>query len=239
MPEITEAKRTALTSLSGDEQLFQSSVRQFAREKIAPLVRKMDEEAVFDPGLLGEFFRLGWMGIEIPEAYGGAGEDLFHSILAIEEIAAVDPAAATIVDVQNTLVNNAVVRWGSEEQRKRYLTRLAKDTVGAYALSEAGSGSDAFAMSSVALDRGDHFLVRGRKLWITNAQESGVFLVFANAKPEAGYRGVTAFLIERGSPGFEVGRKEDKLGIRASSTCELLLEDCRATRENFLGKVGE
>ncbi len=239
MSEITEAKRTALTSLSGDEQLFQSSVRQFAREKIAPLVRKMDEEAVFDPGLLGEFFRLGWMGIEIPEAYGGAGEDLFHSILAIEEIAAVDPAAATIVDVQNTLVNNAVVRWGSEEQRKRYLTRLAKDTVGAYALSEAGSGSDAFAMSSVALDRGDHFLVRGRKLWITNAQESGVFLVFANAKPEAGYRGVTAFLIERGSPGFEVGRKEDKLGIRASSTCELLLEDCRAPRENVLGKVGE
>jgi len=239
LSEITEAKRTALTSLSGDEQLFQSSVRQFAREKIAPLVRKMDEEAVFDPGLLGEFFRLGWMGIEIPEAYGGAGEDLFHSILAIEEIAAVDPAAATIVDVQNTLVNNAVVRWGSEEQRKRYLTRLAKDTVGAYALSEAGSGSDAFAMSSVALDRGDHFLVRGRKLWITNAQESGVFLVFANAKPEAGYRGVTAFLIERGSPGFEVGRKEDKLGIRASSTCELLLEDCRAPRENVLGKVGE
>ena len=239
MTPATDEKRTALTTLTEDEKLFQESVRRFAREKIAPLAKKMDEEAVFDHALLGEFFRLGWMGIEIPESYGGAGENLFHSILAIEEIAAVDPSAATIVDVQNTLVNNALIRWGSNDQKKRYLSRLAKDTVGAYALSEAGSGSDAFAMASVAEERGDHFLLRGRKLWITNAKEAGVFLLFANANPQAGHRGITAFLIERGFAGFEVGRKEDKLGIRASSTCELLLEDCRVPRENVVGKVGE
>ena len=237
--EDTEVKHAALTTLSSDEEMFQSSVRQFAREKIAPLVKKMDEEAVFDRGLLAEFFRLGWMGIEIPETYGGSGEGFFHSILAIEELSAVDASAGAIVDVHNTLVDNAVLRWGSEEQKKRYLPRLAKDTIGAYALSEAGAGSDAFAMASVALDRGDHFLLRGRKLWITNAKEAGLFLLFANAKPEAGHRGVTAFLVERDFPGFQVGRKEDKLGIRASSTCELLLDDCRVPRENLVGKVGE
>ena len=239
MTQATNVESTALTTLSDVEKLFQESVRRFAKEKLAPLVKKMDEEAVFDPALLGEFFRLGWMGIEIPESYSGAGEKLFHSILAIEAIAAVDPSAATIVDVQNTLVNNALIRWGSEVQKTRYLPRLAKDTVGAYALSEAGSGSDAFAMASVAEDRGDHFLLRGRKLWITNAKEAGVFLLFANANPQADYRGITAFLIERNFPGFEVGRKEDKLGIRASSTCELLLEDCRVPRENVVGRVGE
>ena len=228
-----------LTFLSPDEDLFRSSVRQFARERVAPLVREMDEKGEFRPELLQEFFRLGWMGIEIPEAFGGAEGTFFHSILAIEELAAVDPSAAVVVDVQNTLVNNALLRWGNEEQKKRYLPRLATDTVGAYALSEAASGSDAFAMATVAIDKGDNFLLRGRKLWITNAKEAGLFLLFANANPEAGYRGITAFLIERDFPGFQVGRKEDKLGIRASSTCELLLDDCRVPRENVVGEVGQ
>jgi alkylation response protein AidB-like acyl-CoA dehydrogenase len=228
-----------LTTLTSDEQLFVSSIRQFARERLQPLVREMDEKSAFDKGLLDEFFRLGWMGIEIPESYGGSGESFFHCILAIEEIAAVDPAAAAIVDVQNTLVNNALLRWGTDDQKKRYLSQLAKDTVGSYALSEAGSGSDAFAMSTVAREDGDHFLITGQKLWITNAKEAGIFLLFANAKPEAGYRGVTAFLIDRDAPGFQVGKKEDKLGIRASSTCELILEDCRVPRANVLGNVGE
>src|SRR5579884_2242733 len=203
--------------------MFQASVRQFARERIAPFVREMDEKALFRRDLLDEFFRLGWMGIEIPESYGGSGESLFSCVLAIEELAAVDPAAAVIVDVQNTLVNNAILRWGTEEQRKRYLPRLAKDTIGSYALSEARSGSDAFSLATAAVDRGDHYVLRGRKLWISNAYEAGLFLLFANANPEAGYRGVTAFLMDRETPGFQIGRKEDKLGIRASSTCELLL----------------
>ncbi|MBI2815939.1 MAG: acyl-CoA dehydrogenase [Acidobacteria bacterium] len=219
--------------------MFVASVRQFARERIQPLVRAMDEKGVFEKKLLDEFFRLGWMGIEIPESYGGSGESFFHCILAIEELSAVDPSAAAIVDVQNTLVNNALLRWGNEDQKKRYLTMLAKDTVGSYALSEAGSGSDAFSMAAVAREDGDHFILTGRKLWITNAKEAGIFLVFANANPSAGYRGVTAFLIERAFPGFEVGKKEDKLGIRSSSTCELILEDCRVPRENVVGKVGE
>jgi short/branched chain acyl-CoA dehydrogenase len=239
LTQNTANNRPPLTVLSPDEELFQSSVRQFARERIAPLAREMDEKAVFRRELLDEFFRLGWMGIEIPESYGGSGETFFHCIVAIEELSAVDPAAGVIVDVQNTLVNNALLRWGTEDQKKRYLPRLAKDTVGSYALSEAGSGSDAFSMSSVALDRGDHFLLRGRKLWISNAQEAGLFLLFANANPDAGHRGITAFLVERDFPGFQVGRKEDKLGIRASSTCELLLEDCRVPRGNVMGKVGE
>jgi butyryl-CoA dehydrogenase/short/branched chain acyl-CoA dehydrogenase len=182
------------------------------------------------------------MGIEIPEAFGGSDGTFFHCVLAIEELSAVDPSAAVIVDVQNTLVNNAVLRWGNDDQKKRYLPRLAANMVGAYALSEAGSGSDAFALASVAneiKDKGDHFLLRGRKLWITNAKEAGLFLLFANAKPDAGYRGITAFLIERDFSGFQVGRKEDKLGIRASSTCELLLDDCRVPRENVVGEVGQ
>ena len=228
-----------LTLLTPDEELFQSSVRQFARERIQPLVREMDANAVFDKTLLADFFRLGWMGIEIPEEYGGSGEDFFHCVLAIEELSAVDPAAAAYVDVQNTLVNNALLRWATDDHKKRYLPRLAKDTVGSYAISEASAGSDAFALSTVAADRGDHFLLNGRKLWITSAAESGLFLVFANAKPDAGYRGITAFLIERDFPGFQVGRKEDKLGIRASSTCELLLDDCRVPQENVLGEVGQ
>ena len=239
MTETAETKRPPLTLLTPEEELFQSSVRQFARDRIAPLAKEMDEKGEFRRELIDDFFRLGWMGIEIPEALGGSGESFFNCILAIEELSAVDPSAGVIVDVHNTLVNNALLRWATEEQKRRYLPRLAADTVGAYALSEAGAGSDAFALATVARDRGDHFLLRGRKLWISNAREAGLFLLFANANPEAGYRGITAFLVETGFSGFEVGRKEDKLGIRASSTCELLLEDCRVPRENVLGKIGE
>ena len=239
LTETAETKRLPLTLLTPEEELFQSSVRQFARDRIAPLAKEMDEKGEFRRELIVDFFRLGWMGIEIPEALGGSGESFFNCILAIEELSAVDPSAGVIVDVHNTLVNNALLRWATEEQKRRYLPRLAADTVGAYALSEAGAGSDAFALATIAQDRGDHFLLRGRKLWISNAREAGLFLLFANANPEAGYRGITAFLVETGFSGFEVGRKEDKLGIRASSTCELLLEDCRVPRENVLGKIGE
>ncbi|HWP84834.1 MAG TPA: acyl-CoA dehydrogenase [Terriglobia bacterium] len=228
-----------LSALSEEEELFRSSVRTVARESLAPLVRQMDERGEFSPELLDQFFRLGWMGIEIPERYGGAGSSFFHCLLTIEELAAVDPAAAVIVDVHNTLVNKAVLRWGTEEQKQRFLPRLARDTVGAFALSEAGAGSDAFALATVAQDRQGRFLLRGRKLWITNAAEAGLFLVFANANPGAGYRGITAFLLERETPGLSVGRKEDKLGIRASSTCELLLEDCSVPNDHVLGSVGE
>ena len=235
----TDQRPSSLTTLRTEELMFQSSVRQFAREALRPLVKEMDEAAKFDAGLLREVFRLGWMGIEIPEAYGGAGETLFHSILAIEALAAVDPAAAVIVDVQNTLVNNAFIRYGTDDQKKRYLPQLTKDTVGSYALSEAGSGSDAFAMATVATNHGDHYTLRGQKLWISNAYEAGVFLVFANANPAAAHRGITAFIVERGFTGFQVGKKEDKLGIRASSTCELLLDDVRVPSENVLGNVGE
>lgn len=239
MTQAIETERPPLTSLTADEDLFRSSVRQYAHERIAPLVREMDEQGEFSPDLIRDFFQMGWMGIEIPESLGGSEGTFFHSILAIEELSAVDPSAAVVVDVQNTLVINLLMRWAADDQKERYLPRLARDTVGTYALSEAGSGSDAFAMATVAEDRGDHFLLRGRKLWITNAKEAGLFLIFANANPEAGYRGITAFLVERDFPGFAVGRKEDKLGIRASSTCELLLDDCRVPRANVVGAVGQ
>ena len=229
----------ALTKLSEEEQMFRASVRQFAQEQVKPLAREMDEQGQFRGELIEEFFRFGWMAIEVPEEYGGAGGSFFQCILAIEELSAADPSAAVVVDVQNTLVNNALLRWATPEQKQRFLPRLATEAVGAYALSEAGSGSDAFAMATRAEDRGDHFLLNGRKLWITNAKEAGLFLLFANADPAAGYRGVTAFLIERDTPGFRVGKKEDKLGIRASSTCELVLEDCRVPQENVLGEVGK
>ena len=228
----------ALTTLSEEEQMFQASVRQFAQERVRPLAKEMDEQGQFSMDLIREFFQLGWMGIGVPEEYGGAGGSFFQCILAIEELSAADPSAAVVVDVQNTLVNNALLRWGSPEQKQRFLPRLATEAVGAYALSEAGSGSDAFALATRAEDRGDHFLLNGRKLWTTNAKEAGLFLLFANADPSAGYRGVTAFLIEHDAPGFRVGKKEDKLGIRASSTCELLLEDCRVPKENVMGEVG-
>ena len=228
-----------LTFLSEDEALFQSTVRQFAQEQIRPYVREMDEAGVFRNDILTQFFQMGLMGIEIPEELGGQGGSFFQAVLAVEELSAVDPAAGVIVDVQNTLSINALLRWASPEQKTRYLPRLAANTVAAYALSEAGSGSDAFAMATRAEDRGDHFLLTGRKLWITNAAEAGIFLLFANARPETGYKGITAFLIEREFPGFRVGKKEDKLGIRASSTCELILDNCRIARENVLGQVGE
>jgi short-chain 2-methylacyl-CoA dehydrogenase len=227
-----------LTQLSEEESLFQASVRQFARARLAPHVRSMDEAGEFRKDLIQEFFTLGLMGIEIPEEFGGPGGTFFQSILAIEELAKVDPSASVVVDVQNTLFNNAILRWGSKEQKHRWLPRAASDTVASYALSEAGSGSDAFAMATRAVEEGDAYRLNGRKLWITNAAEAGLFLLFANANPEAGYRGVTAFLIERGAAGFEVGKKEDKLGIRASSTCELILNDVRVPRCNVVGEVG-
>ncbi|HXH05175.1 MAG TPA: acyl-CoA dehydrogenase [Vicinamibacterales bacterium] len=228
-----------LTLLAEDEQLFRDSVRAFAETRVRPLVREMDERAAIPRDLIDELFALGVMAIEIPEAYGGAGARFFHAVLAVEELSRVDPSVGVLVDVQNTLVINALLRWGSDDIRRRYLPRLAAGSVGAYALSEAGSGSDAFALAARAVERGDTFVLTGRKLWITNAAEADVFLVFANANPEAGYRGITAFIVERGTPGFTVGRKEDKLGIRASSTCELILEDCAVPRANVLGEVGK
>ena len=228
-----------LTQLTDEEKMFQSTVRKFARERLAPYVREMDEAGVFRKDLIKEFFALGLMAIDVPEEYEGQGGYFFQSILAIEELARVDPSAAVIVDVQNTLFNNAILRWANEAQKRKYMPRLAKDTVASYALSEAGSGSDAFAMATRAVDNGDHFRLTGRKLWITNAGEAGLFLLFANANPEAGYKGITAFLVEREFPGFQVGKKEDKLGIRASSTCELILDDCRVPKQNVVGEVGK
>jgi alkylation response protein AidB-like acyl-CoA dehydrogenase len=237
--EQTEVRPSPLTQLSEEEKLFQSTVRRFAREQIGPHVREMDEAGVFRKDIIRQFFELGLMGIEIPEEYGGQGGSFFQCVMAVEELSAVDPSAGVIVDVQNTIVNNAIMRWANTDQKQRYLPRLAADTVSSYALSEAGSGSDAFAMATQAQDCGDHFLLNGRKLWITNAAESGLFLLFANANPSAGYRGITAFLIERGFPGFQVGKKEDKLGLRASSTCELILDNCPVPRENVMGEVGK
>jgi alkylation response protein AidB-like acyl-CoA dehydrogenase len=226
-------------ALADDEKLFSDSVYEFADREVRPYVREMDEHAKLRPELLPKLFDLGVMGIEIPEQYDGAGASFFHAVLAVEALSRVDPSVGVLVDVQNTLFINALLRWGSEEQRRRYCPRLASDTIGAYALSEAGSGSDAFGMATRARRVGDDFLLTGRKLWITNANEADVFIVFANAKPEDGHRGITAFLVERGFPGFSVGKKEDKLGIRASSTCELLLEDCRVPHANVLGEVGK
>jgi butyryl-CoA dehydrogenase/short/branched chain acyl-CoA dehydrogenase len=228
-----------LTTLTEDELLFRANVRQFAEEKIRPLVKEMDEKGVFDQGLLPEFFKLGLMGIEIPEQYGGAGGSFFEAILAVEEFSRVDASAGVVVDVQNTLVNNALVRWGNEAQKKKYLPKMASDTVGAYALSEASSGSDAFGLQTRAVPKGEEYVLNGRKLWITNAKEAGLFVLFATLDPAAGYKGITAFLIEKDFPGFTVGKKEDKLGIRASSTCELILEDCRVPKENVLGEPGK
>jgi short-chain 2-methylacyl-CoA dehydrogenase len=235
-PRVTPAP---LTQLSEEERMFQSTVRKFARERIGPHVRSMDEAGVFRKDLIHECFALGLMAIDVPEQYGGQGGYFFQSIIAIEELARVDPSAAVIVDVQNTLFNNAILRWATEDQKRKYLPRLAKDTLASYALSEAGSGSDAFALATRAVDSGDHYRLTGRKLWITNAAEAGLFLLFANLNPEAGYKGITAFLIERGFPGFQVGKKEDKLGIRASSTCELILDDCKVPKSNVIGELGK
>lgn len=234
-----ENAHRALTTLNDEEVLFRQSVREFAEQQIRPLAAEMDEQGKFSKDIINQFFELGLMGIGIPDEYGGQGGSFFNSILAVEELSRVDPSAGVIVDVQNTLVNNAILLWGNEDQKRRYCSKLASDTVGAYALSEAGSGSDAFALATRAEDKGDHYVINGHKLWITNGAEAGVFIVFANIAPEQGYRGITAFLIERDFPGFTVGKKENKLGIRASSTCELILEDCVVKKENVLGEVGK
>jgi len=228
-----------LTQLSEDEKLFFSTVRKFAEERIAPEVRAMDEAQQMRPALVKEMFALGLMGIEIPEMLGGAGGSFFDAVLAIEAISTVDPAVAVLVDVHNTLVVNAIRKWGSERQQKKWLPSLAVGTAGAYALSEAGSGSDAFALQTRAEKVDGGFLLHGRKQWISNAREAGLFLVFANANPEAGYRGITAFVVEKDAQGFSVGRKEDKLGIRASSTCELNFDGCEVSAANVLGEVGK
>ena len=230
----------ALTSLSEEERLVRDGVYEFADREIRPLVREMDEHAKIPRPLIDKLFALGVMGIEIPESHGGGGASFFHAVLAVEALSRVDPSIGVLVDVQNTLVVNALLRWGSEDQKRLYLPRLASASVGAYALSEAGSGSDAFAMASrAARQASGDWVLNGRKLWITNALEADLFLVFANADPAAGYHGVTAFLVERGFSGFTVGKKEDKLGIRASSTCELILEDCRVPAANALGEAGK
>ena len=240
MPETLAAlPAPPLTVLSDDERLFRANIRQFAEDKVRPLVREMDEKGVFDKSLIDEFFQLGLMGIEVPEQFGGAGGKFFEAILAVEELSRADASAGVVVDVQNTLVNNALLRWGSAEQKKRYLPRMASETVGSYALSEAASGSDAFALQTRADLHGNDYFLNGRKLWITNAKEAGVFVLFATVNPSAGYKGITAFIVEKNTPGFTVGKKEDKLGIRASSTCELILEDCHVPKENVLGEVGK
>ena len=242
MSEITLEKRQAaspLVAFSEDEQLFRDSIRQFAEERIRPLVRTMDEKQVMDSGLVQELFQMGVMGIEVPQEYGGGGGTFFEAILAVEEISKVDPSVGVLVDVQNTLVINALLRWGTPEQKKKYLSMMAANTVGAYALSEAGSGSDAFALSTRAELKGDHYVLNGRKLWITNAKEAGIYILIATVDPSAGYKGITAFIVEKDFPGFQVGHKEDKLGIRASSTCELILEDCKVPKANVLGEVGK
>ena len=228
-----------LTSLTEEERLFQAAAREFAEKEIQPHVADMDREGLFRRDLIEKFFAQGYMGIDIPEAYGGSGGGFFMAILAIEEFSRVDASAGVVIDVQNTLVSNALMRWGHEAQKKKFLPALAADTVGAYALSEPASGSDAFALTTQARDDGDHYVLNGRKLWITNAKEAGLFILFATLNRDLGYKGVTAFLVERNAPGFSVGKKEDKLGIRASSTCELILEDCRVPKENVLGEAGK
>jgi alkylation response protein AidB-like acyl-CoA dehydrogenase len=229
----------ALTTLSEDERLFRDSVHEFANREIRPLIRDMDERGRIPQTLIEKLFALGVMGIEIPEEHGGSGASFFHSVLAVEALSRVDPAIAVLVDVQNTLVINALQCWGNTELRHAYLPKLASTVVGAYALSEAGSGSDAFALATRATARGDQWLLSGRKLWITNALEAGVFIVFATVDSAAGYHGITAFVVERGAAGLGLGKKEDKLGIRASSTCEVILEDCRVPKKNVLGDVGK
>jgi len=239
MTTLITDPRPALTALDERERLFQEAVRDFATAEIAPKAAEMDREQRMDRAIVEQLFELGVMGIEIPEAQGGTGADFFTSVLVVEELSKVDPSVGVLVDVQNTLVINALRRWADDKQRARYFPRLAADTVGAYALSEAGSGSDAFALASRATRDGEDWVLNGQKLWITNGAEAGFFIVFANADPDAGYKGITAFLVEREFEGFSVGKKEDKLGIRASSTTELILEDVRVPAENVLGAVGQ
>jgi alkylation response protein AidB-like acyl-CoA dehydrogenase len=228
-----------LTALSEDELMFRDAVRQFAEEDVRPRVNAMDEKQQMDPTLIPQFFELGLMGIEVPEEFGGTGASFFTAALVVEELSRVDASVGVFVDVQNTLVNNAFLRWGSEEIKARYLPQLASERVGAYALSEAGSGSDAFALATRAVQADGGYRLTGRKLWITNGGEAEIFIIFANANPSAGYKGITAFVVEKQFDGFSVGKKEDKLGIRASSTTELILEDVFVPAENVLGEVGK
>jgi alkylation response protein AidB-like acyl-CoA dehydrogenase len=228
-----------LTRLTEEEALFRETVRDFADREVRPRVAAMEQASTLDPALLPQFFELGLMGIETPDSHGGAGGNLMMSILAVEELAAVDASAAIVVDVQNTLVNALLLKWASEDVKRRYLPRLAADVVGAYALSEPGSGSDAFGLETKATRNGEHWILDGRKLWITNGAEAGVFVVFANVDFALGYKGITAFVVERGVSGFSVGKKEDKLGIRASSTTELILDRCEIPAGNVVGEVGK
>ncbi len=236
MPDIS---RTPLTLLTEEEQMFRDTVRQFAESSIAPLVHDMDRDAHMDEGLIKELFELGLMGIEIPDDMGGAGSSFFTAVLVVEELSRVDPSVGVLVDVQNTLVDNCIIRYASDAMKAKFLPKLASDTIGSYALSEAGSGSDAFALKTRATKTDDGWSLEGRKLWITNGAEAGVFIVFANVDPEKGYRGITAFLVERDTPGFTIGKKEDKLGIRASSTVELIFDGCKIPEENLVGEVGK
>lgn len=236
---LPEMMRPPLTVLSEEENLFRETVRQFAEDVVAPRVRAMDEASRLEPDLIPPLFELGLMAIEVPESLGGAGASFFTAVLVVEELSRVDPSVGVLVDVQNTLVNNCLTHWGTEAQQAELFPRLASDLVGAYALSEAGSGSDAFALRTHAVDAGDHWRLNGRKLWITNGAEAGLYIIFATVDPDAGYRGITAFLVERDFPGFGLGKREDKLGIRASSTVELLLDDCRVPKGNVLGEVGK
>src|SRR6516164_9375443 len=235
----TDVPPAPLVALTEDEVLFRDTVRQFAEETVKPHVKEMDEKGGFEPSLIKNFFELGLMGIEVPEQYGGGGGTFFEAILAVEELSRVDASVGVVVDVQNTLVNNALMRWTTDEQKKRYLPKMCADTVGAYALSEANSGSDAFSLQTRAELKGNEYVLNGQKLWITNAKEAGLFILLATVDPSAGYKGITAFIVEKGMPGFSVGKKEDKLGIRASSTCELILVDCKVSKDNVLGEVGK
>jgi alkylation response protein AidB-like acyl-CoA dehydrogenase len=228
-----------LTQLTDDEQMLKDAAADFADSVIKPLVHEMDENAKLDSGLIKQIFEMGLMGIEIPEKYSGAGGTFMMSIVAIEQISRVDGSVGVFMDVQNTLVNNAFIRYGSDFLKEKYLPQLATEKVGAYCLSEAGSGSDAFALKATAKEDGDHYVLNGSKLWITNANEADIFIVLANANPEAGYKGITAFVVERGMEGFSISKKENKLGIRASSTCEILLDECRVPKENILGEFGK
>src|SRR5215468_10325153 len=236
---IEESFTRPLTALSEDEQMFRDSVREFAEGEIRKRVEEMDDQAHMDPALVKHCFELGLMGIETAEEFGGAGGSFFQAILAVEELSRVDASVGVLVDVQNTLVNNALMRWTTDEQKKRFLPKMCADTVGAYALSEANSGSDAFALQTRAELKGDEYILNGQKMWITNAKEAGIFILLATVDPSAGYKGITAFVVEKGMPGFTVGKKEDKLGIRASSTCELILVDCKVPKANVLGEVGK